>query len=140
MIAFLRHIFLDDFWLKLFSTALAVLIWLIVTFASQKEGNSRERVFEAIPVQVVSGSADARGFTAVPDRIEVTVRGDAKTINSLQESDLRVRVDLTGMEAARVMRKTVDVAAPAGVTCLKAAPQEVQVSRGVNVLNEAKPE
>ena len=140
MIAFLRHIFVDDFWLKLFSTALAVLIWLIVTFASQKEGNARERVFEGIPVQVVSGSADVRGFNAIPDRIEVTVRGDARTINNLQDSDVRVRVDLTGMEAARALRKTVDVAAPAGVTCLKAAPQEVEVSRGVKVLNEVKPE
>ena len=38
MIAFLRNLFFEDFWLKLFSLALAVLIWLTVTFASQKGG------------------------------------------------------------------------------------------------------
>ncbi len=30
MIAFLRHLFFEDFWLKLFSLVLAVLIWLTV--------------------------------------------------------------------------------------------------------------
>jgi hypothetical protein len=53
MIAFLRHIFLDDFWLKLFSMGLAVLIWLLVTFASQKEGNTIEKVFTSVPVKLV---------------------------------------------------------------------------------------
>jgi hypothetical protein len=140
MIAFLRHLFFDDFWLKLFSMALAVLIWLTVTFASQREGATKERVFSAIPVQIVSTTADVRSFQASPDRIEVTVRGEAKSLDNLQAGDLRVRVDLTGMEAARILRKTVEVAAPAGVTCLKAAPQEVQVSRGLHVLNELKSE
>ena len=129
MIAFLRHLFFDDFWLKLFSMALAVLIWLTVTFASQKEGVTKERVFSAVPVQVVSTSADVRSFQANPDRVEVTVRGDAKSLDSLQAENLRVRVDLTGLEAASKLRKTVEVSAPAGITCLKAAPQEVDVSR-----------
>ena len=35
MIAFLRNLLLEDFWLKLFSLALAVLIWFTVTFVSQ---------------------------------------------------------------------------------------------------------
>jgi YbbR domain-containing protein len=140
MIAFLRHLLFDDFWLKLFSLALAVLIWLIVTFYSQKEGATKERVFAAIPVQVVSTTADVRGFLVSPERVEVTVKGDAKTVDNLLENNLRVRVDLTGLEAARNLRKTVEVVVPAGVTCLKAAPHEVQISRGVTILNEAKPE
>src|SRR5439155_25573548 len=37
MIPFLRHLFLHDLSLKLFSLALAVLIWLTVTFAIRKE-------------------------------------------------------------------------------------------------------
>jgi len=37
-----------------------------------------------------------------------------------------VRVDLTGMEAARNQRQPVEVAVPEGVTCLKVAPHEVQ--------------
>ena len=37
MIAFLRHLILKDFWLKLFSISLAVLIWITVSLAIQKE-------------------------------------------------------------------------------------------------------
>ena len=33
MIAFLRHLLLEDLWLKLFSLALAVLTWIAITFA-----------------------------------------------------------------------------------------------------------
>ena len=140
MIAFLRHLFLDDIWLKLFSLALAVGIWLVVTFASQKEGNTKERVFSAVPVRVVSTSADVRSFQAKPDRVEITVKGDAKTIENLQENDIHARVDLTGVEAARFLRRPVEVAAPVGVTCLGAAPREIEVNRGSNVLNGSKSE
>jgi hypothetical protein len=139
MIKFFRHIFFDDFWLKLFSMALALLIWLVVSFSSGKDAVT-ERVFPAVPVQIVSTAADVRSFQALPDRIEVTVKGDYRTIENLQPKDLRVRVDLTGMEAARNQRQPVEVVVPAGVTCLKAAPREVQVSRGLNVLDETKPE
>ena len=139
MIRFLRHIFFDDFWLKLFSTALAILIWLVVTFASEKAG-IKERVFEALPVQIVSTASDVRSFQAMPERIEVTVKGDSKIIDNLQPKDVRVRVDLTGMEAARNQRQPVEVAVPEGVTCLKAAPHEVQITRGLNVLDESKAE
>jgi YbbR domain-containing protein len=140
MIAFLRHIFLDDFWLKLFSTALAVLIWLLVTFASQKEGNVKERVFTSVPVKLVSGSMDVRSFQVYPDRVDVRMKGNAKMIDNLQDSDIHARVDLTGVEAAHFLRKPVEVAAPAGVTLLDTAPQEVQINRGLNVLKETKTE
>ena len=43
MINFLRHLFLDDFLLKLFSMLLAIVVWLIVTFASQKEVGTTPR-------------------------------------------------------------------------------------------------
>ncbi len=143
MIAFFRHLLLDDFWLKLFSTALAVLIWLTVTFANQKEGAFKERVFTGVPVKLVSASADVRNFQAIPDRVELIVRGDARIIDNLEENELRARVDLTGMEASRFLRKSVEVATPPGVTCLHASPQEVEISRGLKVLmmpNETKKE
>ena len=139
MIKFFRHIFLDDFWLKLFSMVLALLIWLVVSFSSGKDAVT-ERVFAAIPVQIVSTAADVRSFQPIPDRIEVTVKGDSRIIENLQAKDLRVRVDLTGMEAARNQRQPVEVAVPEGVTCLKVAPHEVQVTRGLNLLDEGKTE
>jgi len=63
----------------------------VVSFASEKE-KVKERVFAAVPVQVVSTASDVRSFQAIPERIEVTVRGEGKIIDNLQAKDLRVRV------------------------------------------------
>jgi hypothetical protein len=127
MIAFLRNLVLEDFWLKLFSLALAALIWFTVTFVSQKDVRTVTRVFLNLPVTVVSASEDVRNFKASPNQVEVTVRGDAETLQNLQSKDLRVLMDLTGVAAARELRKRVEVSVPAGVTCLRVVPEEVQV-------------
>ena len=42
MIAFLRNLFFKDFWLKLFSLALAVLIWFTV-YLRQPRSDGRGR-------------------------------------------------------------------------------------------------
>jgi YbbR domain-containing protein len=135
MIAFLRDLVLKDFWLKLFSLALAVLIWLTVSFAIQKEIspsstltlNPGERTFLNLPVVVLSSAEDVHNFRVSPNEVEVTVRGDANVLNKLESKDIRVMVDLTGIEAARGLRKRIDVSTPAGVTHVQVAPQEVEI-------------
>jgi hypothetical protein len=127
MIAFLRNLLLEDFWLKLFSLALAALIWFTVTFVSQKEVRTDTRVFLSLPVSVLSSADDVRNFKVNPDEVEVTVQADVETLQNLQSKDIRAMVDLTGVAAAHELRKRVEVSLPAGVTYLHVAPEEVQV-------------
>jgi hypothetical protein len=127
MIALLRNLVLEDIWLKLFSLALAVLIWLTVTFASQKEAGTTPRVFFNLPVKVFSSTEDVRNFKVSPNGVIVTVQGDAKTVQDLQNKDIRAMVDLTGVAVARDLHKRVEIAVPAGVTCMRVVPEEVQV-------------
>ena len=127
MIKFLRHIFLEDFFLKLFSLLLAVVVWLIVTFASQKEAGITPRVFSGLPVRVLSSTEDVRGFKVSPNVVEITVQGNAKALQSLQSKDIRAVVDLTGVAAARDLHKSIEVAVPAGVAFIRVAPEEVQI-------------
>jgi len=136
MIKFLRHLFVDDFLLKLFSLALALLFWITVSFAiQQKEGlptpalslTSEVRRFFNIPVLVVSSASDVRYFNVSPRQVEVKVQGDAPIIENLQSKDLRALVDLTGIESAQNPRRRIEISAPAGVTVLSVLPQEVQV-------------
>jgi YbbR domain-containing protein len=127
MIKFLRHIFLEDFFLKLFSLLLAVVVWLIVTFASQKEAGITPRVFSSLPVRVLSSTEDVRGFKVSPNAVEITVQGNAKVLQNLQSKDIRAVVDLTGVAAARDLHKPVEVSVPAGVAFIRVAPEEVQV-------------
>ena len=131
MIAFFRNLFLHDFWLKLFSLGLAVLIWFTVHFASQREVSpvtfsANERKFVNLPVMVVFAAEDVRTFKVNPSQVDVTVQGDVKLLKNLQGKDFRVMVDLTGIEAAH-LRKRVEVTPPPGVVHAHASPPEVEV-------------
>ena len=128
MITLLRHLVLEDFWLKLFSLALAVLIWLTVTFASQKDAGIDQRLLsKMLPVTILSSAEDVHNFRVSPSEVAVTVQGNPKTLQNLQSNDIRAIVDLTGVAAARDLRKRIEVSVPAGVTPLRVIPEEVQV-------------
>jgi YbbR domain-containing protein len=136
MIAFLRHLIFEDFWLKLFSLALAVLIWITVSLAIQKEvapaaplalTTPGRITFSHLPIVILSSASDARIFKVNPNEVEVTVEADTKRLQSLQPKDLRVLVDLTGIESARGVTKRIEVSTPAGVSPVLVAPQEVQI-------------
>ena len=136
MIKFLRHVFVDDFWLKLFSLLLALLFWMTVSFAIQQKETlpmpalsltSEVRRFFNVPVQIVSSTADVRSFKVTPDHVELKVQGDAPVIENLRSKDVRAMVDLTGFETFPILRRPIEVSAPAGVTILNVLPQEAQV-------------
>jgi YbbR domain-containing protein len=127
MIQFLRNLVFEDFWLKLFSLVLAVLTWLTVTFASNKEIGTESRVFSNLPVTILASAENVHNFKVSPHEVEIMVRADPKTLQSLQSKDVRAIVDLTGVAAARVLHKRIEVSVPAGVTCLRVAPEAVQV-------------
>jgi hypothetical protein len=139
MIAFLRNWVFKDFWLKLFSFALATLIWFTISFAINKEGPSvpansalgiiahEERTFSNLPVTVTSSAEDVRNFRVAPKEGEVTLQGDPKALAKLQSHDIRLIVDLTGIGAAHDLRKRIDVSAPLGLTVVHVDPPEVQV-------------
>jgi hypothetical protein len=127
MIALLRHLVFEDFWLKLFSLALAVMIWLTVTFVSQKEVRSESRVFSNLRVAVLASAEDVHNFKLSPNQVEVIVQGDPRTMQTLETKDIRATVDLTGVTTARELRKPVQISVPPGVTCTRIVPAEVQV-------------
>jgi YbbR domain-containing protein len=131
MIALLRHLFFDDIWLKLFSLALAILIWITLAVASQREVATTQRVFSNLPVNVMSATADARSFKVAPTLVDVTVQGEARRIENLKSGDIRVMVDLTGLEAAHDLGTRLEVAPPAGVTLLRISPPEVLVTKEI---------
>jgi YbbR domain-containing protein len=127
MIALLRNLVLEDFWLKLFSLVLAVLIWLTVTFASQKEAWTDQRVFSRLPVTILAAAEDVHNFRVSPSEVDIIVQGDRKILQNLQGKDIRAMVDLTGVTAAQDLRKRIEVSVPAGITHIRVAPEEVQV-------------
>jgi YbbR domain-containing protein len=135
VIAFFRQLIFHDFWLKLFSLALAVLIWVTVSFAIRQQGSPvstlglpvKERSFFGLPVVVLSSAEDVRTFKVSPSEVEVTVQGEAKILDKLQGREIRVIVDLTGVTSRGDFFKRIEVATPPGVTHVRVVPPEVQV-------------
>jgi YbbR domain-containing protein len=133
MIPVLRDIFVKDFWLKLFSLVLAVLTWLTVymtegsSIGTLRLAPASRRTLTRLPVLIMSSAEDVRSFRVHPKEVDVTVQGDARAVKALQDRDIRVMVDLSGIEAAHDLRKRIEVSTPAGVTHVKVEPDEVQV-------------
>ena len=127
MIAFLRNLVLEDFWLKLFSLALAILIWFTVTFVSQKDTHTDTRVVVDLPVGVLSSVEDVHNFKVSPEQVRVTVRGDVEVVQKLQSGDILAFVNLTGIAAGHELSKPVQVSVTAGVAILRVVPDHVQV-------------
>ncbi len=116
-------------WLKLFSLALAVLVWLTVTFASQKQvGTDSSASSHDLPVTVLASAEDVRNFKVSPNEVQVTVQGDAKTAAEPPEQG---HPGDGGSDRSGGPRATCASASrcrvPAGVTCMRVAPEEVQV-------------
>jgi YbbR domain-containing protein len=135
MIAFLKRLFLYDLLLKLFSLALAILIWLTISFAIRKESPSIapfvarpvQQASFVLPVMVLSSATDPRNLRIEPKQVEVTLEGDARIIRVLDQKELRAVVDLSGIEAARDLVKRIEISKPAGLTEVRVLPQEVKV-------------
>jgi hypothetical protein len=129
----LRDAITKDAGWKLFSLVLAVFIWVTIKTVSDEPfqgGNPltrSEHTFTRLPVLVVSAAADVREFKVDPAFVGVTVRGQSDVVRALTDKDIRVTVDLTDIEAARGLRKRVNVATPPGVTFIGASPSEVDV-------------
>jgi len=130
MMDLLKNLALRDLLLKVFSFALAVLIWVTVHMGLTNQlslAPTKERVFTHLPVVILSSAEDVRSLRVEPKEVDVTVRGDAKSLQALQAKDIHPLLDLTGIEAARELRKRIEISTPAGVTFVKVEPEEVQV-------------
>jgi hypothetical protein len=137
MITFLREACSKDIGLKLFSLALAILIYSFVSIFAIKNDTpgpsampmvTERRTFYNLPVVIMSSAADVRRFKVTPEEVNITVQGDPKVLAQLQNSEIRALVDLTGIESAKDLRKRIDVSVPAGITQVSVRPtNEVSV-------------
>ena len=134
MTTFVHNLFLKDFQLKLFSLVLAILTWIALSYiqqdsipAAQRGANTHQLTFYNVPVAVLSSASDVHELRVDPKAVEVTVEGSSKTLKTLKSDEIRVLVDLTGLEAGQTVRKRIEVSTPAGVTHVRVVPPDVRV-------------
>jgi YbbR domain-containing protein len=121
-----------DFWWKLFSLVLAVVIWLTV-YKIREEPVVPASVagvpltYGSLPVLVVSAASDVRDFRVLPGTVAVKVSGPAEVMAVLQANQIHPVVDLTDIASARNLKRRVEISMPPGVTLVSVEPAEVGV-------------
>lgn len=130
----MRDLLTRDLGWKLFSLLLATVVWFTVRTLSRDALSPARlpdswvtRSFDELPILVVSAASDVHEFRVDPPVARVTVSGRAELLRALESRDIRVMVDLTGVEPAGDLRKRLDVSVPAGVTLVSVVPTEVRV-------------
>ena len=127
----MREFFTKDIGWKIFSLGLAITLYFTVRQATGNAGRPLEaravHTYRGVPVLVMSSAADVREFRVNPAVVQVTLRGRPEMLTQLQEEDIRVIVDLTGIESTQGLSKRVHVSTPAGITLVEVVPAEVDV-------------
>lgn len=129
----LRGLFLDHFWLKLFSLLLAMLVWLavranIVREASFREFGDREatRNFTARPVMVMTESGAHPAVRIDPPFVDIAVRGVAQDVERLDVRDVRAFVRIPDRPEAETA-VPVHVQLPPDAALVMVSPGVVRV-------------
>ena len=138
MIIFVRNLVVNDFWLKLFSLVLAILIWFTVQFSISKEvspwsaliGRTADETI--LNVHVSTPAMEGRLVKVTPEVVQVTLRGDPKLLKDLRIDDVRAQVNLTDVESASGLRRPVEMVLPQGIAYTQIKPAEVEVEARVS--------
>lgn len=132
MILFVRNLVVKDFWLKLFSLALATLIWFTIDFSITKEvspwseliGRTADETMMTVPVVI---PPNYHNMSVTPDQVQLTLRGEPKLLERLKPEDIRAQVDLSGVQSANGLLRPIEVILPQGVSYTHIDPERVEV-------------
>ena len=134
----LRRLIQENFWLKLFSLMLAIVIWFFVRFGSQTDvGFGQNPITNPIieesipvPVYVVTQPGDARIFKVSPEYVHITTMGESAILKKYTpRRDYKAYVDLAEIRKNEAPEHEVRLHVPNGVTVLNVAPRVVTVEQ-----------
>ncbi len=123
---------LANFGWKLVCLILAVFCWLMIDAGIDNPGSStfgfRQRTFD-LPITVMTSAAEPGVFSVRPNNVQVEVYGRSQVVDQLQDSDLKVFVDLVDVAAARELTKRIVVHTPVDVKVRRVQPEQVTIER-----------
>ena len=128
----LRHLILHNFWLKLFSIALATVIWLGIHDSIHDELSTNKSLtpeYIRVPVSVKTTPGDKRVFRITPDEVVVTAVGKDAVLFQATQKDIRVNLDLRGFNATESTSMKLKAEAPLDIIVLEILPSTVEVQQ-----------
>jgi hypothetical protein len=125
----LRSLILHNFWLKLFSIALATVIWLAIHYSIHDEANTLTPSYVLVPVSVKTAPGDRRVFRITPDEVVVTAVGKDPALFQDIQKQIRVNLDLTSFTGTDAISEKLRAEAPPQVIVLEILPTSVEVQQ-----------
>jgi len=128
----LRTLILHNFWLKLFSIALATVIWLGIHYSIHDEANENQSLtpqYIRVPVLVKTARGDKRIFRITPDEVVVTAVGKDPVLFQATQKEIRVSLDLTGFKGNESASEKLKSEAPGDIIVLEILPSTVEVQQ-----------
>ena len=123
----LPDLILRNFWLKVFSIALAAVIWLGIHYGIRHELSiSRLNINNiTVPVAVVAPPGDARVFKITPNEVVVFAVGEKVALRK----GIRVYVNLTKFHSRQSAAEELHADAPPEINVLAISPSTVAVEQ-----------
>lgn len=124
-----RDLVLHNFWWKLTSLLLAVIVWFVVHQDAPVSASTAPRNtyrFTAHPLALLRDSTDKRPVRITPTEVEVTVTAPMTETTRLSEADIQTFVDINEVEG-RSNKVRVRVYVPRGVRLEEITPDEATV-------------
>ncbi len=128
----MRKILLNNLGLKIFSLALAVLLWLVVRMYLERQARPAATSLSApakyhCPVQVLHSSTNAQVYQVLPNEVTVTVSGDPVVLRRLKPDDIQVFIRLLDLAEPHGVFLP-EVVLPPNVRFVEVEPPQVTVS------------
>ena len=129
----MRELILNNFWLKIFSLVLAVMIWLAIRGNIRNDGTNAQNPFRLPsndefprPIMLMTAANDHQAYLVNPLSVNVKVNGDGESLKKLNPNDIQVFVRLT---SAGVVHGAfpVEVRLPRNITLQQVWPSHVHI-------------
>jgi hypothetical protein len=119
----------NNFWMKVFSFVLAILIWAAV-YAVLHGSNpfeiAKKQEFKGIPVRLMISPSNGSPFLVKPPRVTVVVSGTQEVLNKLRTNDVLVYARLLDFKSP-VGEFFLETTLPREVTVDEIRPRRVTV-------------
>ena|SRR6476661_8154431 len=131
----MRDVILNNFWWKMTALCLAVLAWygfqpreMRPYLLPDSFRTEHTRVMIAHPVTITKPATDTREFKVNPSEVEITLKGEEKTLRDLASSEVRATVEISEFSGTNaVLEIHVYVPPRGGIKLDRLVPDTVQV-------------
>jgi YbbR domain-containing protein len=128
---------LRNFWLKFFSVALAVVIWLSIHYDIHNGSPLSElsinhllaQEYIRVPVTIVTNTGDARVFRLTPSDVVVIAVGSEMALRRAANNNIKVTADVTDIQSKGPIPVELQSTAPQDVTVVELSPATVTVQQ-----------